>query len=696
MHIPPRWPFILPGGGRSRAAAKPISAMSWRKLKQRFKKNSKGYDIQQGSSTNILDQLSPAERETDVPPPPLPAQSPPLSPASPIAPLTRESIATLSVPDLSALENASEPQALERSFLHMPAHAYAHDVRSTHSSATVSSSQQHVALHQNLPPSRYLAQAAAPHHCWSSSSASESGFFFPGSRSRGRPRHPPATLTFSRRPRTGDSERFIDVSDASEVDRADKGRDMPGSKYGGCSRSSDRKDPGKPSEAGSRSAIFLTRAPRPPTPLTQRYTVTPCPYALTPQTATDEATSPPTDFIPASPRQKLRVVNLAPDECGVQETPAFVGGPLPPLPTPVQVRRRTPLFDAYNMTMLEADRATHTLMRRLSPAGSPTFYDYGTSPPATTLDLGCGQGDWLRDAAQAWRGYGTRLIGMDAIDLTRGKAVGEAVNFVRGDFLRAPLPFPDGVFDLVRLACLTLAIPSDALEGLLREVSRVLALGGRLEFVEDRVCFPFTALGDGGDDSATELERAYVDMLDADFGVTADAQRRLQGLMEDIFGHQRLMCVLHMAKGGAGNGAGQALLGDSKHRSDDDSGLVLLPSSVGATTGPFIPMTREEVEVTVTRHARGLLASRDRIIECAVQLAGADEAEDVRQVTAEALWKYEMHFLGHSKLDAAQEINAREGGRHGEPALPDSPVLPPPPFQAQAYVLASVLVCASN
>ena len=64
------------------------------------------------------------------------------------------------------------------------------------------------------------------------------------------------------------------------------------------------------------------------------------------------------------------------------------------------------------------------------------------------------------------------------------------------------------------MANLTLAIPRDAWEDLLLEVSRVLALGGRLEIVEDRVSFsPRSQSDDSGADDINEnmleLERAY-------------------------------------------------------------------------------------------------------------------------------------------------------------------------------------------
>lgn len=54
-----------------------------------------------------------------------------------------------------------------------------------------------------------------------------------------------------------------------------------------------------------------------------------------------------------------------------------------------------------------------------------------------------------------------------------------------------PLPFPDGSFDMVRMANLTLCIPYSKWEFVLSEVYRVLTVGGRLELIDDQLFFPY-------------------------------------------------------------------------------------------------------------------------------------------------------------------------------------------------------------
>ncbi|KAJ7044958.1 hypothetical protein C8F04DRAFT_1249405 [Mycena alexandri] len=169
-----------------------------------------------------------------------------------------------------------------------------------------------------------------------------------------------------------------------------------------------------------------------------------------------------------------------------------------------------PYMQAYDPVVLENERYTHYLLRRLAPAGSPTFHDYGAHPPASVLDLGCGSGVWLLDAARTWRA--TQFIGLDLVDVALPALAASSassnspttsstafpfppaisnVRLVRSDFLKYALPFPDRQFELVRMANLALAIPRARMEFVLKEVRRVLAPGGRLELVDDQTLFAY-------------------------------------------------------------------------------------------------------------------------------------------------------------------------------------------------------------
>ena len=50
---------------------------------------------------------------------------------------------------------------------------------------------------------------------------------------------------------------------------------------------------------------------------------------------------------------------------------------------------------------------------RLKTPGEPCFHQYGRSPPKHALDLGCGAGDWVIEAASSWASYGSFVTGVD-------------------------------------------------------------------------------------------------------------------------------------------------------------------------------------------------------------------------------------------------------------------------------------------
>ncbi|KAI0828909.1 hypothetical protein BC628DRAFT_1178336 [Trametes gibbosa] len=161
-----------------------------------------------------------------------------------------------------------------------------------------------------------------------------------------------------------------------------------------------------------------------------------------------------------------------------------------------------PYMQAYSQILLENDFQTHELLRRLAPIDSPTFHSFGKKAPAEVLDLGCGEGFWVLQAAKMWKPSHTRVTGLDLVDLHNNN-VGEVhpqhepastpknVKWLRSNFVKYDLPFPDDSFDLVRMANLTLCIPISRWRFVLAQVRRVLKPGGRLELIDDDMFFPF-------------------------------------------------------------------------------------------------------------------------------------------------------------------------------------------------------------
>ncbi|TDL28158.1 hypothetical protein BD410DRAFT_824878 [Rickenella mellea] len=157
-------------------------------------------------------------------------------------------------------------------------------------------------------------------------------------------------------------------------------------------------------------------------------------------------------------------------------------------------RLDAPYMQAYNRVGSDIEEHMHHLLRRLNSNGTPSFHDYGSEPPLTVLDLGCGHGFWAVDAAAAWQSAGTKITAFDLVDVVpeASKNV-DNITWRRGNFVAYSLPFDDHSFDLVRLADLTLCIPYSRWETLLEEVRRVLTPGGRVEIIDDHLFFPYVS-----------------------------------------------------------------------------------------------------------------------------------------------------------------------------------------------------------
>ncbi|KAH9846682.1 hypothetical protein C2E23DRAFT_851900 [Lenzites betulinus] len=118
-------------------------------------------------------------------------------------------------------------------------------------------------------------------------------------------------------------------------------------------------------------------------------------------------------------------------------------------------------------------------------------------PPRKVLDLGCGTGAWVLEAAKYWPechvvGLDIRPVQPDLTMVDLGiecRELSERVTWVHGDFLD-PLPFEANQFDLVRICCIGLSVPEDSWQDLVEECARILRPGGHIEVVEEDLLFP--------------------------------------------------------------------------------------------------------------------------------------------------------------------------------------------------------------
>ena len=167
--------------------------------------------------------------------------------------------------------------------------------------------------------------------------------------------------------------------------------------------------------------------------------------------------------------------------------------------------------------------------------------------------------------------------------------------------LKQQLPFNNDTFDLVRMSCLALCITSDSWSFILQEVYRVLVAGGRLEFIDDQIFFPYGKMSSLMDvDDTNSIVESFAPKLDSVLSPTISTY----SIYGDVF-----------ANPGLGSTVG---LRDSDVHDDDgsdlDGGGVVLHDHKGKVTAKLsTTQLRVQPSITLSPEAwdRSLIISED-------------------------------------------------------------------------------------
>ncbi|PPQ99563.1 hypothetical protein CVT24_005351 [Panaeolus cyanescens] len=145
---------------------------------------------------------------------------------------------------------------------------------------------------------------------------------------------------------------------------------------------------------------------------------------------------------------------------------------------------------SYDRQVLELESLDNKLAYYLR--GSVSFVNFDEHPQRV-LDLGCGTGTWVIDAAKEWPDC--EFVGFDLVDIQipvkmLHASVADRIQWKHGNFLTTKLPFDDDEFDHVHIQSIAKGVPENKWGILFEEVNRILRPGGSVEVIEDDAIFP--------------------------------------------------------------------------------------------------------------------------------------------------------------------------------------------------------------
>ncbi|KAJ7597490.1 hypothetical protein C8J56DRAFT_920209 [Mycena floridula] len=145
---------------------------------------------------------------------------------------------------------------------------------------------------------------------------------------------------------------------------------------------------------------------------------------------------------------------------------------------------------AYDRQFLEMESLDNRFISHLRDSVSFVNFE---QPPENVLDLGCGTGTWVVDAAKEFPQCD--FVGFDLVNIqiplsALDSPISSRIKWVHGNFLTTKLPFEDDEFDHIHIQSIAVAVPENKWGTLFEELNRVLRPGGSIEIIEDDIVFP--------------------------------------------------------------------------------------------------------------------------------------------------------------------------------------------------------------
>lgn len=140
--------------------------------------------------------------------------------------------------------------------------------------------------------------------------------------------------------------------------------------------------------------------------------------------------------------------------------------------------------------------------------------------------------------------------------------------------------------------------------------------------------------------TAVDLEAVFDHMLVNKFGIAKDPHTFLTEMMQNLFGHAKLLKTLHITIPPS-KSRRSSKRSSKESTSHPGPGLILWPST-------FIPMEQAEVDLHASKNLRLLLATKNFLVEHALEATNDDEIDE--GTVLDALTEYERSVFGHFDL----------------------------------------------